>query len=351
MSRLTLQGEKTERHSLLGGSTKSALARDASGTLPSYGASMDATIEMHGLTKRFGDTVAIDDLSVTVRPGRVTGFVGPNGAGKTTTMHLILGLSAADAGAALVAGRPYRDLPRPLTVVGALLDAAATHPGRSARDHLLWLAQSNRIGVGRIDEVLQLVGLSSVAGRRTGGFSLGMRQRLGLAAALLGDPPVLILDEPTNGLDPEGIQWLRALLRSLADQGRTVFVSSHLMSELEGTADHVIAIGHGRLLADASVDDLIASTSDSRVELSTPETTRIMALLAAEGATVTSTSRGALSVEGLPAERIVDLVSAAGLALEALTPHRPTLEDAYFRLTRGAVEHSGSALADLGTRS
>src|SRR5215217_2197056 len=188
---------------------------------------MDATIETHGLTRRFGSTLAIDDLSFRVRPGRVTGFVGPNGAGKTTTLHLILGL-----------------------------------------------AQSNRIAVGRVDEVLRLVGLSSAAGRPTRGFSLGMRQRLGLAAALLGDPPVLILDEPGNGLDPEGIQWLRALLRSLADEGRTVFVSSHLMSELEGTADHVIAIGHGRLLADASVDDLIASAAESHTELRTPDATR-----------------------------------------------------------------------------
>jgi len=312
---------------------------------------MDATIETHGLTRRFGSTLAIDDLSFRVRPGRVTGFVGPNGAGKTTTLHLILGLAAADAGTALVAGRRYRELSWPLTVVGALLDAGSIHPGRTARDHLLWLAQSNRIAVGRVDEVLRLVGLSSAAGRPTRGFSLGMRQRLGLAAALLGDPPVLILDEPGNGLDPEGIQWMRALLRSLADEGRTVFVSSHLMSELEATADHVIAIGHGRLLADASVDELIASAADFRTELRTPDASGVMALLAADGAIVSATGRDTVIVEGLATGRIVELVSRAGMTLEALTQHGSSLEDAYFRLTRGTLEHDSARLGDLETRS
>jgi ABC-2 type transport system ATP-binding protein len=311
---------------------------------------MDATIETHGLTKRFGRTLAVDDLSFTVRPGRVTGFIGPNGAGKTTTLHLILGLSAADAGGALVAGRRYRELSRPLTTVGALLDAGSTHPCRSARDHLLWLARSNRIAAGRVDEVLRLVGLASAAGRRTRGLSLGMRQRLGLAAALLGNPPVLILDEPSNGLDPEGIEWLRALLRSLAAEGRTLFVSSHLMSELEGIADHVIVIGEGRLLADASVDELIASTSDSRVEILTSDATRMMALLAAEGAIVSSTDRHTVAVQGLTSARILDIVSRAGMTIEALNPHRPTLEDAYFRLTRSTHDRASGALADIKPR-
>src|SRR5262245_57015086 len=211
---------------------------------------MDATIETHALTKRYGKTVAVDDLSIAVRPGRVTGFVGPNGAGKTTTMQLLLGLAAPQSGEALVTGRRYVDLQRPLTVVGALLDAGAVHPGRSARSHLRWIAQSNGIARGRPDEVLRLVGLSGVAARRAGAFSLGMRQRLGVAAALLGDPSILVLDEPTVGLDPEGIRWMRDTLRALAAEGRTVFVSSHLMSELEDTADHLIVIEKGRLLAD-----------------------------------------------------------------------------------------------------
>ncbi len=273
-----------------------ALTRDANHEVRFYGVDMEATIETRGLTKRFGGTLAVDDLSVTVQPGRVTGFAGPNGAGKTTTLHLILGLAAADAGEAFIGGRRYRELRRPLTVAGAVLDPGSPHPGRSARDHLRWLAQSNGIAAGRIEHVLRLVGLASVADRRTAGFSLGMTQRLGIAAALLGDPPVVILDEPSNGLDPEGIQWLRALLRSFAADGRTVFVSSHLMAELEETADHVIVIGGGRLLADAPVADLLASTADR-------------------------------------------------------TRHRPTLEEAYFRLTRGVVRHERGALPDVTAHS
>jgi ABC-2 type transport system ATP-binding protein len=301
---------------------------------------MDTTIEVRGLTKRYGATIAVDDLSFTAAPGRVTGFVGPNGAGKSTTMRLILGLAAPDEGMALVGGVPYVDKRFPLREVGALLDASATHPGRRARDHLLWLAQSNDLPRSRIDAVLELVGLSEVGGRRTGGFSLGMSQRLGIAAALLGDPPILMLDEPVNGLDPEGIVWIRAFLRSLADGGRTVFVSSHLMSELQGTADHLVVIGRGRLLADASVDDLLRSSSNATVNLRTPDRTALMTLLANAGAKVASTSGDAVTVTGLDAERIADLAVKGNVRLYELTPRRATLEDVYFELTRDAVEHA-----------
>jgi ABC-2 type transport system ATP-binding protein len=301
---------------------------------------MDETIEVRGLTKRYGATVAVDDLTFSVFPGRVTGFVGPNGAGKSTTMRLILGLAAPDAGMAMVGGEPYRNKHFPLREVGALLDASATHPGRRARDHLLWLAQSNDISRSRIDEALELVGLSGVGGRRTGGFSLGMAQRLGIAAALLADPPVLILDEPVNGLDPEGIVWIRGFLRSLAAEGRTVFVSSHLMSELQGTADHLIVIGRGRLIADASVDELLASATDGSVDVRTPDATEVMTALANEGGTVVSTGRGSFTVTGLGPERIATIVAERGLRLFELTPRRATLEDVYLELTRDAVDHA-----------
>jgi ABC-2 type transport system ATP-binding protein len=301
---------------------------------------MDATIEVRGLTKQYGTTVAVDDLTFSVAPGRVTGFVGPNGAGKSTTMRLILGLAAADAGTALIGGERYVEKRFPLREVGALLDASATHPGRRARDHLLWLAESNGIPRSRIGEVLELVGLSSVATRRTGGFSLGMGQRLGIAAALLGDPPVLMLDEPVNGLDPEGIVWIRGLLRALAAEGRTVLVSSHLMSELQGTADHLVVIGRGRLIADASVEQLLASSTDRGVDIRTPDLTHVMRVLANDGATVVSTGRDALTVTGAGAERIAELVRDHGLRLYELTPRQPTLEDVYLELTRDAVEHA-----------
>jgi ABC-2 type transport system ATP-binding protein len=301
---------------------------------------MDTTIEVRGLTKRYARTFAVDDLTFSVAPGRVTGFAGPNGAGKSTTMRLILGLARPDGGAALVGGEPYVEKGFPLREVGALLDASATHPGRRARDHLLWLAQSNDIPRSRIDEVLELVGLSSVAGRRTGGFSLGMAQRLGIAAALLGDPPVLMLDEPVNGLDPEGIVWIRGFLRSLADEGRTVLVSSHLMSELQGTADHLVVIGQGRLIADASVDELLASPPEGSVDLRTPDLTRTMTALANVGAMVVSTGRDTLTVTGLGAERIADLAREHSLRLYELTPRRATLEDVYLELTKDVVEHT-----------
>jgi ABC-2 type transport system ATP-binding protein len=293
---------------------------------------MDTTIEVRGLKKRYGATLAVDDLTFSVAPGRVTGFVGPNGAGKSTTIRLVLGLAAPDAGTALVDGERYVEKRYPLKEVGALLDASATHPGRRARDHLLWLAQSNGISCSRIDEVLELVGLSSVAGRRTGGFSLGMAQRLGIATALLGDPPILMLDEPVNGLDPEGIVWIRGFLRGLAAEGRTVFVSSHLMSELQGTADHLVVIGRGRVIADASVDELLTSPSGGSVDLRTPDLMRMMAVLANAGATVVSAGHDTLTVTGLDAERIADLARDSGVRLNELTPRRATLEDVYLEL-------------------
>jgi ABC-2 type transport system ATP-binding protein len=306
---------------------------------------MEAVVETRGLTKRYGRTVAVDDLSIAVRPGRITGFVGPNGAGKTTTMHLLLGLASADAGEALVQGRPYRALERPLTVVGALLDARAFHPSRSARSHLRWLARSNGIPGGRADEVLRLVGLSTVARKRAGAFSLGMRQRLGIAGALLGDPPILILDEPTIGLDPEGMQWLRETLRRLAAEGRTVFVSSHQMGELEDTADHLIVIGRGRLLADVPVSELIASVSGERVEIRTPEAHAAMRLLAGVGATPVSSGRDRVAVEGLPAHRVAELLASRQIRLDELRTSQATLEEAYFRLTRDAATHSAGPVA------
>jgi ABC-2 type transport system ATP-binding protein len=301
---------------------------------------MATTIETHAVTKRYGRTVAVDELSIAVQPGRVTGFVGPNGAGKTTTMHLLLGLATADAGAALIQGRRYTTIARPLTVVGALLDARAFHPSRSARSHLRWLAQSNGIPSGRADEVLRMVGLAGVRRRRAGAFSLGMRQRLGIAGALLGDPSILILDEPTIGLDPEGIVWMRETLRRLAQEGRTVFVSSHHMSELEDTADHLIVIGKGRLLADVSVDDLIANATDGRVEIRTPDVPAAMTVLANAGATAISNGRDRVSVDGLPSWRVAELLTESRVRLEELVPARVTLEDAYFSLTRDATAHA-----------
>jgi len=299
-----------------------------------------SAIEIHGLTKRYGRTIAVDDLSFSVESGRVTGFVGPNGAGKSTTMRLLLGLDAADAGDAHVGGKRYRDLSAPLREVGALLDAGATHQGRRARNHLLWLARSNRIPAARVDEVLDLVGLAAVARKRTGGFSLGMEQRLGIAAAMLGDPPVLVFDEPVNGLDPDGIRWIRTFLRSLADEGRTVFVSSHLMSELEGVADELVVIGRGRLIAHASVAELRSASSDGRVHVRTPQLTEVMAALAAAGGVVTSTGSDALVVSGLEPDRIAQIVAESGLRLDELYRERASLEDAFIELTRDAVEYA-----------
>ncbi len=299
---------------------------------------MDATIEARGLRKRYGRTVAVDDLSFTVAPGEVTGFAGPNGAGKSTTMRMILGLDAPDAGTALVGGRPYRTLPSPLCHLGALLDASAIHPARRARDHLLWIAQSNGLPRRRVDDVIDLVGLAPVARRPAGGFSAGMRQRLGIAAALLGDPPVLMFDEPVNGLDPEGIRWIRGFLRSLAAEGRAVLLSTHLMSELEGLADHLVVIGRGRLVADTTVGDLLAAASSGRVTLRTSKRSDAMAVLAGAGATVAAADRELLTVSGLPAERVVALLTAAGLPFSEIGAHRASLEEAYMELTRDAAE-------------
>ncbi len=300
---------------------------------------MEANIEVSGLTKRYGETLAVDGLSFRVEAGRVTGFVGPNGAGKSSTMRLILGLDSPDSGTAVVNGLPYRNLDRPLSQVGALLDARFTHPRHRASDHLLWMAQSNGIDRRRVAEVLEQVGLTSMARRRTGGFSLGMSQRLGIAAALLGDAPVLILDEPVNGLDPEGIHWIRAFMRQLADEGRAVFVSSHIMRELEGSVDHLIVLARGRLVADSSVAGLLASVSNSSVTVRTPDATGMITLMADSGATVTSKGAGAVTVTGLTAEHIAGLMAHQGLRLDELSPHQPSLEEAYLQLTRGLVDY------------
>jgi ABC-2 type transport system ATP-binding protein len=306
------------------------------GSLASLG--MEATIEVRELHKRYGPTVAVDGLSFTVRPGQVTGFVGPNGAGKSTTMRIILGLDAPDAGTALVGGQRYAGLRTPLRVVGALLDAGALHPARRARDHLLWMAQYNGLPGRRVDEVLEMVGLAAVARRRAGGFSLGMQQRLGIAAAMLGDPPVLMFDEPVNGLDPEGIRWIRGLLRSMAAEGRAVLVSSHLMSELEDTADHLIIIGRGRIVADTTVGDLLDAASGGRVLVHTSRRTEAMTLLANAGATVAANDRDVLAVTGLSAERVVELLSGSGLPFSGVGAYRASLEEAYMELTRDSVQ-------------
>ncbi len=304
---------------------------------------MEATIEVTGLRKRFGQTVALNGLSFTVTPGNVSGFVGPNGAGKTTTMRVILGLDAPDEGSALIGGRPYRSLRHPLNHVGSQLDAAALHPSRSGRNHLLWLAHSQGLTARRVDEVLEQVGLRNAARRRAGGYSLGMQQRLGIAAAMLGDPPVLILDEPFNGLDPEGIVWMRGFLRSLAGQGRAILVSSHLMSELQDTAGRLVVIGRGKVVADTSVADLIAAASGGRVTLRTTARSEAMTALAHAGATVAVTDRDTLTVSGLAAERIVALLEASAVPFSEVSAHRATLEEAYMELTREAVEFRAAA--------
>jgi ABC-2 type transport system ATP-binding protein len=299
---------------------------------------MEATIEVTGVRKRFGHTVALDGMTFTVQPGQVTGFVGPNGAGKTTTMRVILGLDAADEGSALIGGQPYASLRHPLSHLGALLDASALQPSRSARNHLLWLAHSQGLGAKRVDQVIQAAGLESAVRRKAGGFSLGMRQRLGIAAALLGDPPVLMMDEPFNGMDPEGIVWMRGFLRSLAAQGRAVLVSSHLMSELEGTADHLVVVGRGRVIADTSVAELIAAASGDRITLRTAARSAAMTVLANAGATVAATGPDTLTVAGLTAERAVSALGQSGVAFSEVTAHRATLEEAYMELTRDEVE-------------
>jgi len=302
----------------------------------------DTIIEAVGLTKRYGDTLAVDVLTFTVQPGRVTGFLGPNGAGKSTTMRLVLGLDAPTAGTVTVAGQRYADLARPLHTVGALLDARAVHPGRSAANHLLALAQAAGIARTRVDEVLGLVGLESIAGRRAGTFSLGMSQRLGIAAALLGGPPVVMFDEPVNGLDPEGIRWIRTLMRGLAAEGRTVLVSSHLMGEMALTAQHLLVIGRGRLLADSTVDEFLHRHGTENVLVRAGEQDGLARLLRRSGAHL-GTDGDALLVQGLTATEIGKLAAADGIALAELTPRRDSLEDVFMTLTADAVEFGVSA--------
>jgi ABC-2 type transport system ATP-binding protein len=311
---------------------------------------MEATIEVSGLRKRFGPVLALDGMSFTVAPGQVTGFVGPNGAGKSTTMRVILGLDAADEGTALIGGQPYATLRHPLSHVGALLDAAALQPSRTARNHLLWLAHSQGLAAKRVDEVVEQAGLGSAIRRKAGGFSLGMRQRLGIAAALLGDPPVLMMDEPFNGMDPEGIVWMRGFLRSLAAQGRAVLVSSHLMSELQDSADHLVVVGRGQVIADTSVAELIAAASDGRVTVRTSARTEATTVLAHAGATIAVTGQDTLIISGLAAEKIVALLGESGLPFSEVSPHRATLEEAYMDLTRDAVEFRATAAAGRAAR-
>jgi ABC-2 type transport system ATP-binding protein len=301
-------------------------------------------IEVRDLTKTFGATTAVDHVGFTVRPGIVTGFLGPNGAGKSTTMRMIVGLDRPTSGTATVDGSAYRDLRDPLRRVGILLDAKAVHTGRSARDHLRALGATHGIGTRRVDEVIALTGLESVAKRRVGGFSLGMGQRLGIAAALLGDPDNLILDEPVNGLDPEGVVWVRTLARHLASEGRTVFLSSHLMSEMSQTADHLIVLGRGRVIADAPTAEIVARSTGGAVTVRTPQAASLAPVLTAEGATVSPAEDGSLLVTGLAAPRIGELAAAGGVVLHELTPVAGSLEQAYMELTQGEVEYaSGSA--------
>jgi ABC-2 type transport system ATP-binding protein len=304
---------------------------------------MEATIEISNLRKRFGATVALDGMTFTVAPGEITGFVGPNGAGKSTTMRVILGLDAPDAGSALIGGKRYQSLRHPLSHVGSLLDASALQPSRSARNHLLWLAHSQGLGARRVNEVIEQSGLGPAARRKGGGYSLGMRQRLGIAAAMLADPPVLMFDEPFNGMDPEGIVWMRGFLRSLAGEGRAVLVSSHLMSELEGSADHLVVVGRGKVIADTTVAELIALASGDRVTLRTSARPEATAALAGAGATVAVTERDTLTVSGLSTERIVALLTDRGVPFSEISAHRATLEEAYMELTRDAVEFRAAA--------
>jgi ABC-2 type transport system ATP-binding protein len=294
-------------------------------------------IEAEGLCKRFGKTLAVDDLSFTVQPGRVTGFLGPNGAGKSTTMRMILGLDSPTSGRVLIDGRPYRELRHPLRKVGALLDAKWVHPNRSARAHLRWLAKSNKLPAGRVDEVLDTVGLTSVAGKTAGGFSLGMSQRLGIAGALLGDPEVLLFDEPVNGLDPEGILWIRRFMHRLADEGRTVFVSSHLLSEMALTARELVVIGRGKLISQGSTEDFVARATTSTVRVKSPQAARLRGELEGRGAMVL-VDDDALMVSGMDSAEIGAVAASLGVVLHELSPQRGSLEEAFMRLTGDSVE-------------
>ena len=299
---------------------------------------MKATIEVNGVRKRFGPTLALDGISFTVESGRVTGFVGPNGAGKSTTMRVILGLDAADEGKALVGGKPYTSLRQPMRVLGSLLDAGALQPSRSARNHLLWLAHSQGVATRRVDEVIEQAGLKGVARRRAGGYSLGMRQRLGIAGALLGNPAAIMLDEPFNGMDPEGIVWMRGFLRSLAADGRAVLVSSHLMSELQDAADHLVVVGRGKVIADTTVASLLAAASGDRVTLRTSARPEAVTVLDRAGATVVASGQDVLTISGLAPEQVVALLGEKAVPFSEVSAHRVTLEQAYLELTRQAVE-------------
>jgi ABC-2 type transport system ATP-binding protein len=305
-------------------------------------------IEIRNLTKRFGDLVAVDDVSFDVVPGRVTGFLGPNGSGKSTTMRMIMGLDWPTSGTVTVNGRSYGQHRRPLFEVGAMLDANAIHGGRTAYNHLLSLAQSNGISRDRVDEVIERVGLVSVANKRAGGFSLGMSQRLGIAGAMLGDPGVMLFDEPVNGLDPEGIRWIRNLLRSFAAEGRTILVSSHLMSEIALTADHLIVIGRGQLIADASVGEFIEQSTQNFVRARSPQAEELARAITANGGTTRPEEDGALAISGLPIGAVGDLARDAGIALHELSPQLASLEEAFMELTRDSVEfHAGAGPAPI----
>jgi ABC-2 type transport system ATP-binding protein len=303
----------------------------------------DATIEVTGLRKRFGACQALDGMTFSVMPGRVTGFVGPNGAGKSTTIRVILGLDAPDEGHALVCGEPYKRLRQPLKRVGALIDAAALQPSRTGRNHLLWMARSQRISPNRVDAVIDFVGLGSVAQRKAGGYSLGMRQRLGIAAAMLGDPPVIIMDEPFNGMDPEGIIWMRRLLRSLASEGRAILISSHLMSEVQDVADHVVVVGRGRVLADSSVDELIGRVSSEHIRVRTSAAEALIQALQRVGARTSVIDSDTVDVSGIEAHRLVETLSQAHIPFSEVTAQRATLEDVYLQVTGGAVEFGGTS--------
>jgi ABC-2 type transport system ATP-binding protein len=313
-------------------------------------------IDARDLTKRFGDKVAVDRLTFSVLPGRVTGFLGPNGAGKSTTMRLILGLDRPQSGSATIGGLRYAQLTRPLEMVGALLESRSLHTGRSARNHLLVLAQTQGFPARRVDEVLEMVGLQDVARKRAGGFSLGMTQRLGIAAAMLGDPKVLLLDEPANGLDPEGIRWVRTFMQQLAAEGRTILVSSHLMSEMSVTADHLIVIGRGKLIADSSTQEFIERSSELSVLVRTPDGGRLRELITAEGGKTRPETDGAkdgvasMIVTGLPAPRIGELAASASVVLHELAPRLASLEEAFMELTADSVEY-GKAEHGKGDRS
>ncbi|WP_210505534.1 ABC transporter ATP-binding protein [Naasia sp. SYSU D00057] len=305
-------------------------------------------IEVHHLTKRYGSTLAVDDVSFTVHPGRVTGFLGPNGAGKSTTIRSIVGLDRPTSGFATINGESFEDAAAPLHELGVLLDAGNRHPGRTARAHLRALAATHGIGDRRVDEVMELTGIDSVAGRRAGSFSLGMGQRLAIAGALLGDPQTLILDEPINGLDPDGVIWVRNLLKHLAAEGRTVFLSSHLMSEMAVTADHLIVIGRGRILADAPLQDVLARVEQSTVVVRTPEATALAHRLAGPGVTVTSTAADRLEVRGLEAADVAVSAMAGGIVLHELTTTTASLEDAYLAITHDALDYAASSLETAG---